>query len=91
MKIMREYARKQILEDYGTEALAKIEQTEYNGNMLLVYADDNVFEIIGGILTNHSMSVDDALDLLDVDMDAWAEAQGWEGWNWEALALLDVE
>ena len=88
---MREYAREQVLENYGAEALKKIEQTEYNGNMLLVYADDNVFEIIGGILSNHSMSVDDALELLDVDMDAWAEDKGWEGWEWEALALLDVE
>ncbi len=88
---MREYAREQILEDYGVEALEKIEQTEYNGNMLLVYADDNAFEIIGGILTDHSMSIDDALDLLGVDMDVWAGDKGWEGWDWEALDLLDVE
>ncbi|RKI90412.1 hypothetical protein D7V94_13335 [Parablautia intestinalis] len=88
---MREYAREQILEDYGAEVLEKIEQAEYDGNMLLVYSDDNVFEIIGGILTNHSMSVDDALELLGVDMDAWAEGKGWEGWDWEALELLDVE
>lgn len=88
---MREYAREQIMEQYGAEALAKIEQADYTGNILLVYADDNVFEIIGAILTNHSMSVDDALDLLDVDMDVWAEEQGWDGWDWGALHLVDVE
>lgn len=87
---MREYAREQILENYGAEALAKIEQTEHSGNMLLVYADSDVFEIIGGVLTNHSMSVDDALEVIDVDMDAWAEKQGWDGWDWDALALVDV-
>lgn len=88
---MREYAREYILEKYGEDALAKVEQTEYNGNTLLVYADDAVFEIIGGILTNHSMSVDDAIDLLDIDMDAWAAERGWDGWDWEALELLYVE
>lgn len=88
---MREYAREQILEQYGAAALAKIEQTEYSGNMLLVYADDNTFEIIGDILTNHGMSTDGALDLLDVDMDVWADDQGWDGWDWEALQLVDVE
>lgn len=88
---MREYAREYILEQYGVDALAKIEQTEHNGNTLLVYADNNVFEIIGGILSNHSMSVEDALDLLGVDMDAWADEQGWDGWDYEALELLDVE
>lgn len=88
---MREYAREQVLEQYGADALKKIDQTQHSGNMLLVYADDNVFEIIGGILTNHSMSVDDALDLLDIDMNAWADEQGWDGWDWESLELVDVE
>lgn len=88
---MREYAREQILEQYGKDALTKIEQAEHSGNVLLVYADDNAFEIIGGILTNHSMDVDDALDLLDIDMDAWADAQGWDGWDFESLRIIDVE
>ena len=88
---MREYAREQIMENYGTEALAKIENTEHEGNMLLVYADGNTFEIIGGIITNHSMSVDDMLDLLGIDMDTWASDQGWEDWDYEALQLVDVE
>lgn len=39
---MREYAREYILEKCGEDALAKVEQTEYNGNTLLVYADDAV-------------------------------------------------
>lgn len=91
MEDTREYAREQITEQYGAEALKKIEQSQYNGNMLLVYADNYSFEIIGGILANHSMSVDDAIDLTDVDMDAWAAEQGWDGWDWDALHLVDVE
>lgn len=88
---MREYAREQIMEQYGAEALRKIEQAQHSGNFLLVYADDYTFEIVGGNLTNHSISVDDALDLLGVDMDAWAAEQGFDGWDWEALHLVDVE
>lgn len=88
---MREYAREQIMENYGAEALVKIENTKHEGNMMLVYADGSTFEIIGGILANHSMSVDDAIDLLGIDMDAWADGQGWEDWDYEALQLIDVE
>lgn len=88
---MREYVREQIKEQYGVEALKKIEQTQHSGNMLLIYADDCAFEIVGGILANHGMDVDDALDLLGVDMDTWAAEQGFDGWDWEALRLVDVE
>lgn len=90
---MRDYAKEQILETYGAEALEKVEEymKDSNASDLLVYAEYNVFEILGGILTNHSMSVDDALDLLDIDMDAFAEEQGWDDWNYEALDFVDVE
>lgn len=87
---MREYAKEQIIEQYGKEALEKIERADYTGNVLLVYADDYVFEIIGGVLTNHSMSVDDILDLLDIDMDEYAEENDWDGWDFGALKMLDV-
>lgn len=81
---MREYAKEQVMEMYGEKALEKIKaylKDDNAVNMLLVYAegDDSVFEIIGGILTNHSMGVDDTLDLLDIDMAAWADEQGWDG------------
>ncbi len=88
---MKEHVRERIMEQYGAEALEKIENANLSGNMFLVYADDYVFEIIGGILTNHSMSVDDAIDFLGVDMDAWAEDQGFDGWDYGALCLVDVE
>lgn len=90
---MRDYAKEQILENYGADALEKVEEymKDSHASDLLVYAEYDVFEILGGILTNQSMSVDDALDLLGVDMDAFAEEQGWDGWNYEALDLIDVE
>lgn len=91
---MREYAKEQVLEMYGEKALEKTEAYLKDGNvvnMLLVYTDDSVFEIIGGILTSHSMGADDAVSLLDIDMDTWAEEQGWDSWNYDALTLVDVK
>lgn len=88
---MREYAKNQILENYGAEALAKIESKEYNGNLLLAYADSSTFEIIGSILANHSLSIDDALSLLGVDMDSFSAGMGWDDWDWDALKLIDIE
>ncbi|HBI59773.1 MAG TPA: hypothetical protein DDY31_00940 [Lachnospiraceae bacterium] len=90
---MREYAKEQVMEMYGEKALEKIEaylKDDNAVNMLLVYAEGGVFEIIGGILTSHSMSTDDAISLLDIDMDAWSDGQGWDGWNQDALTLVDV-
>lgn len=90
---MRDYAKEQILETYGAEALEKIQEymTDSNANDLLVYSEGEVFEILGGILSNQSYTIDYALDLLDVDMDKFAEHQGWDGWNYEALKLVDVK
>lgn len=53
----------------------------------LVYEENGVRVELGKILTNRSMSVDDALLLLGIDMDKYAEEMGWDGWNWEALKL----
>ncbi len=44
-------------------------------------------ELICEVLTNHSMSVDDILDLMDIDMDAYARAHGWDGWDYEELRI----
>ena len=51
--------------------------------MVLKYADT----VLGRILTNHALTIDEALDLLDIDMDKYAAEQGWEGWDYEQLSL----
>lgn len=51
--------------------------------MVLKYADT----VLGRILTNHALTIDGALDLLDIDMDKYAAEQGWEGWDYEQLSL----
>lgn len=89
---MKEYNEKEILENYGKEALEKVEQymNHSNANMLLIYAEDDVFEIISGITTNHSMSIDNAIELLDIDMDIYADEHHWDGWNYDALNLINI-
>lgn len=49
-----------------------------------LYYDDI---LLGNILTNHSMSIDDALESLEIDMDEYAREQGWDGWEWESLRM----
>lgn len=44
---------------------------------------------LGEILTNHSFTVDEALDFLDVDMEKVASDNGWDGWNFESLELVE--
>lgn len=53
--------------------------------MKLFYVDGEKKLFVTEVLTNHSMSVDDMLEY--VDMDEWAAEQGFDGWDWEALEL----
>ena len=55
--------------------------------MKLYYNDNGNKILLTEVITNHSMSVDDALNLSGIDMDEWAEEQGWDNWNWEALEM----
>lgn len=45
----------------------------------------NVF--IGEVMTNHSMSVQEVLEQLGIDMDEFAKDQGWDNWDPDALTL----
>ena len=63
------------------------EENAKDDRITLVYEEFGVRIEFGKILTNHSMSVDDALRILGIDMDAFATARGWDGWNYEALKL----
>lgn len=54
---------------------------------LLYYIDPNISVCLGEILTNHSLSVDDILKLLDINMAMWAQKQGYDNWEYDALYL----
>jgi hypothetical protein len=54
--------------------------------MKLYYKDNDKMILVVEVLTNHSMSIDDMLDFVDID--AWAANQGFDGWDWDALELV---
>lgn len=56
-------------------------------NWELYYKDETGEYIIGNCTTNHSISVDDALRIAEIDMDKWADENGWDGWDWNCLDL----
>lgn len=59
-----------------------------NSTLKLIYKEDGYAPIvIGRITSNHSMSIMDALETLEIDMDDFARKQGWEAWDYEALKL----
>lgn len=37
------------------------------------------------MLTNHSFTVDEALEFLEIDMDKFAQEKGWDDWDLEEL------
>lgn len=43
--------------------------------------------LLGEIMTNQSLTVDEALNCLGINMDAFAYKNGWDDWNWEDLRL----
>lgn len=57
--------------------------------MKLVYAESGERIVLGEVLTNHSMSIEDVIDLLEIDMEQFAYDRGWDDWNYEALKLED--
>ena len=57
--------------------------------MKLVYDESGERIVLGEVLTNHSMSIEDVIDLLEIDMEQFAYDRGWDDWNYEALKLED--
>ena len=55
--------------------------------MKLYYNDNGNKILLTEVLTNHSMSVEDVLNLTGIDMDKWAEDQGWDDWDYGALEM----
>lgn len=42
---------------------------------------------LGEITTNHSMSIENALELLEINMDDVAKENGWDDWEYEELRI----
>lgn len=59
--------------------------------LYLYYIENEELELICSTLTNHSMSIEDMLELNEIDMDEYAKSQGWDDWNYESLYLTTDE
>lgn len=55
--------------------------------MYIYYKDETGTYLIGEIMTNRSITVDEALEIAGVDMDQWADAKGWDGYDWNCIEL----
>ena len=82
--------RQWVKENYGHEALEEIDRyMEGRGcDMILVYADDYTFEVLGGVVTNRSLDIDSMIDQIGIDMDEFAAWKGWEDWDYDALKII---
>ena len=58
--------------------------------MKLYYNDNGKRVLITEIITNHNMSIDDMINHCDIDMDTWADQQGWDGWEYGALEISNT-
>ena len=55
--------------------------------MKLYYNDNGTPIMVTEVMTNHSMSVAEILALTDINMDDWADAQGWDAWDYNDLYI----
>lgn len=56
--------------------------------MRVIYKDENGELTIGEIITNRSMTVGEALEILGIDLDKWADEQGWDGVDPDCVELI---
>lgn len=57
-----------------------------NYEIIYIHDEDNI-EVIGEFSGNIALTVDQALELCDIDMEEYAEAQGWDGYDWNSIAV----
>lgn len=55
--------------------------------IIYTHSDGSIDEI-GAIMTNMKMTVDQALDFLDIDMDSYSQQRGWDGWDPDAISVV---
>lgn len=55
--------------------------------VVLSYKEDEEKIELGRILVNHSISVDEAINILDINLDEVATINGWDDWKYESLKL----
>ena len=56
--------------------------------MSVYYTDENVNIKLGEVCTNRSLTAEEALYVLGIDMDDYADERGWECWDPEAINFV---
>lgn len=56
--------------------------------MNVYYTDENVNIKLGEVYTNRSLTMEEALYALGIDMDDFADEHGWDGWDYDALNFV---
>lgn len=58
----------------------------------IIYRHDSEnTEVIATFSGNMDLTIDQALDLCNVNMDDYAEEQGWDGYDWNSIDFRVVE
>ena len=85
--------REWVKENFGHEAVEEIDRymAGRGSNVILVYADDYTFEVIGGLVTNRSLTIDSMIEQLGIDMDEFAAWKGWDGWDYDSLIMINTD
>ena len=53
--------------------------------------DEDNIEVIDQFTTDRGLTVDQALDLCNINMDKYAEQQGWDGYDYNSLDFRLIE
>ena len=85
--------RQEVQENFGHEAVEEIDRymAGRGSNVILVYADDYTFEVLGGVVTNQSLTIDSMIELIGIDMDEYAAWRGWDDWDYDSLIMLNTD
>lgn len=85
--------REWVKENFGHEAVEEIDRymAGRGSNVILVYADDYTFEVLGGIVTNFSLDIDSMIEQIGIDMDEYAAWKGWDDWDYDSLIMINTD
>ena len=87
--------RQKVKEKFGHEAVEEIDRyMEGRGsNVILAYANDYTFEVLGGIVTDSAwkLDIDSLIEQIGIDMDEYAAWKGWDGWDYDSLIMISTK
>ena len=65
----------------------KTNKEEFKMLQVIYTHDESDIQVIAEVATNQSLTVFEALEIAGVNMDDWADEQGWDGYDIDALSI----